>query len=217
MIIFIPSYDEATAANLAVARHFQLPPESILLMEENATRENMLNAYNNNRTNSIFIMSHGGRDRIYCGNSSSNSAIVVSDKDMLNDTYVFAFACHTATFLGKEMSSKGNIWWGYTGAIAAPDAEDEETRLVFAGIFSYIMSQFHQVDDVDSAYTVLNQIKILCDQADLILDEQCGELGNIGARQCLLHMWDRLRVWFATTTDEQPLSHSMSNRPLLVP
>ena len=217
MIVFVPEYDEATRANLLIANRLILPTDSIILVDNLATRRNFVETITANLKRPIFVMSHGSEEAIYCGLDLDNTALSQNELAGLVDTCIFVFACHTASSLGKKMATSRNVWWGYTGAIAAPGVADDEVQQIFANIFSYILNQFHRVEDVNQASNVIQRIKELCDEANYILDEHDGGLENLDARYCLIHLWDRLRIWFGRLVVPELLKHPAATSPILIP
>ena len=62
---------------------------------------------------------------------------MIADAASLAPRAVFAFACHTATEMGRVFAENGTDWWGYTGAISSPTT-DPEILPLFVEIFRFM-------------------------------------------------------------------------------
>lgn len=211
MILFVPSYDAATGANLAVARALPADGVRALLCEE-ATRDALLGALQE-AERPLFAMAHG-RPQFLRG---QDGQVALDGKDLaaLGARPVYAFACHTATRLGEQAAQSGAIWWGYTGAIQCP--EDAAALLpIFVRIFSYIREAFPGARDRAERERVLLRIAELCREAEQEVDELTladATLDVSAAYYCLLHIWDRLRVWAQEL--DAPQQHPQAQPPSL--
>lgn len=188
MIIFVPAYDAATNTNLAIARKLKSHC-SISLLETDATRVKLLS--NLTKDNNVFLMSHGSLDSIFC----NPGLIALSSKDCnaLFNKRFFAFACHTVSILGQEIAKDNdNIWWGYTGAISAPD-EDITSIKVVTPIFEFIIQNYHKCNNDIEFDNFLEELEKLCYIAQKKLDE-IDTYGFMGTRYCIEHIWNRLRI-----------------------
>jgi len=121
MIVFVPAYDEATAANLAIATAL-MTDDCRALVDERARREFLLPALAAPGV-PLFAMTHG-RPQLLRGQGGA-PALVIADAASLAPRAVFAFACHTATEMGRVFAENGTDWWGYTGAISSPTTDPE--------------------------------------------------------------------------------------------
>lgn len=212
MIFFVPRYDAATEANLAVAERL-LSGGGPALLAENATRRNLLDALEARET-PLFAMAHGRRDQLLA--QGGGMALGLEDTHLLSGRRIFAYACHTAQELGGAVAATGGIWWGYTGSIGGPDVSPEVLPL-FTGIFSYLREAFPSAQSAREKSEVLSRVADLCHEAE----ERVTELwiGNpdldIGsALFCLLHIWQRLRVWEPGAP--APLKHPEAPLPILL-
>ncbi len=213
MIVFVPAYDDATRANLAVAQDLQankdgahlnarpgddVPTASAhqgcRLFENDAMRAALLAALNAH-SDPLFAMSHGKPDHLRAQHGAV--ALSISDATILGNRTVFAFACHTSASLGRELAQGGVTWWGYIKEVTAP-AQQEPFRSLFVGIFSYIYDSFFAATSSDARLDVIQCIKQLCDAASAKVDEFAeadGSLDVFEAYQSLRDIWQLLRVW----------------------
>ncbi len=213
MIFFVPGYDPATEANLAVAERVS-SPASYSLFGARATREALLSVLSR-ETVPLFAMSHG-RHNVLLG-QQDEVALTGDDVPALGTRPVFAYACHTAGALGETAAKAGSAWWGYTGAVTAPEAS-EEFLPVFVAIFSYIRDAFPEVLFPGELEAVLLRIADLCHEAEHQVDglaEKDPDLDAGSAHLCLLHIWQRLRVWMPSL--DSPRSHPLAPSPDLFP
>lgn len=211
MLVFVPGYDEPTNSNLQLVQKLKLDSANFLLQGD-AQRVKLLNELQ--RENSIFIMSHGAKDAVFY--KKDGKALICNDASTFKNKIFFVFACHTATKLGRIMADNSNIWWGYTGAISAPDS-DVEAQDIIKKVFQYILEHFDKTNmmtkpDINE---VLLEIKELCDMANHELDLLDDDLNYIGTRLCLEHFWNRLRIWCKEKMHE-PIKHPDAPAPFLM-
>jgi hypothetical protein len=212
LIFFIPRYDSATEANLVVAQRI-LPEGAYVLFADLATRAGLLNALAA-QEGPLFAMAHGRPSWLLAQNG--DKALGVEDIFLLAGRGAFAFACHTAGELGRVVAGVRGSWWGYTGSVMAPDVSPHFLPL-FVEIFSYIRGAFAEAFSTQERMDIILQIAALCEDAQ----EEVAELWeadpsiDIGsALFCLLHIWQRLRVWEPGA--EAPLLHPSAPPPLLL-
>lgn len=212
MIVFVPAYDPATNANLAVAREVA-SAEDVTLFAEHATRENLTAALRARATEALFSMSHGRPEHL-CAQGGS-AALTVQDAAATGRRAVYAFACHTANRLGSEMSRSGITWWGYTGAIQCP--EDAACfRFLFVELFRFIREAFVAASTIAERRAALEEIARRCEEAQGVVDDHASrdpDLDVWTAYHCLLHVWDRLRVWPPGAS--HPQAHDRAQPPSL--
>jgi hypothetical protein len=194
MIIFAPGYDPATRANLAVAREL-VSGEDLALLGGEATRSKLLDSLRANEGRPLFSMSHG-KSAHFCG-QGGEPALCSQDAGAVGPRAVYIFACHTASRLGYEMCQVGVTWWGYTGAIQCPE-DAGGFRGLFVDLFGYIRGAFGRASSAAERRAVIEEVARRCEAAQELVDE--GALGDpdldvMSAYHCLLHLWDRLRVW----------------------
>jgi hypothetical protein len=191
MIFFIPAYDEATRTNLAVIQPI-LPKEAVSLLAEQAIKENLWFYLPNHDL--LFVMSHGNSDKIW--GHDDKPALTSEDKLGFEHKKAFVFACYTANELGIVLKERQNIYWGYTGAIAAPSQQPHLIEF-FSTIFKHIIENFPNCSDAASIKALIETIQFLCLQMENELDLlfEAGEDIDIINYTCLLHIWSRLRVY----------------------
>ncbi len=212
MIVFVPGYDLATNANLAVARDL-ISAQDLGLLAEQATRTNLVEALRARVVEALFSMSHGRPDHL-CA-QGRDAALTALDASAMAPRSVYAFACHTASRLGSEMSRSGVTWWGYTGAIQCPE-DAEPFRLLFVELFRFIGEAFVATSTIAERRAVLEEIARRCEEAQGVVDEHAlrdPDLDVWAAYHCLLHVWDRLRVWPPGAI--QPEAHVRARPPSL--
>jgi hypothetical protein len=214
VIFFVPGYDPATRANLAVAVLI-LPADGIPLLGEDATRSALLAALADDSPSErpLFAMSHGRFSRLLA--QGGETALSDGEVGLLGGRVSFAYACHTASDLGRLAADQGGVWWGYTGAITAPDVSPLFSPL-FGKIFSFIRDTFAVAHSRAAREAVLLRIAELCQAAEREVDELLDmddDLDVTTAYLCLLHIWQRLRVW--ETGRNIPLQHPASPPPSL--
>jgi hypothetical protein len=186
MIFFVTAYDDATRANFNIIAPL-LPAGHIVLSQTNATKKNILQAFSNNE-DALFAMSHGESTFLY--DNEDEQAICSEEAILLSNRICYVYACYTANYLGRAAARCNAIYWGYTGAVHAPD-ESPETIGLFQSIFNYIMTEFNSAKDLNSIERVLSGIKEKCDEADSELDDLGAGVDSYTATR---HIWARLRV-----------------------
>jgi len=213
VIFFVPGYDPATESNLAVAERI-VPSAAHSLMGPRATRAALLSLLAR-ETVPLFAMCHGRRDVLL--GQQDEAALTGGDAPALGRRPVFAYACHTAGALGQAAVELGAAWWGYTGAVTAPESAPELLPL-FVEVFSYIRDSFPETRSPQELQTVLLRIADLCNDAERKVDglvDQGPDLDVGSAYLCLLHIWQRLRVW--RPGDGSPVMHPDAPPPDLFP
>jgi hypothetical protein len=192
MILFVTDYDDATRSNRLIAEPLRDNFEEVLIGED-ATRAALHSMLTGNQK-PLFAMSHGRPDRM--NDQDRNPAIHSGDILLASRRAVFAFACHTATTLGRKVASAGGIWWGYTGPIASPP-DDPEQRLQLQPIFEHLM-RFVEYKNPAEVIQFLEELKDYCEEAA----KKVGPNGKVfDAHLCIHHALDKLRVWLPTEQD----------------
>jgi hypothetical protein len=192
--MFVPGYDPATNANLAVAGEL-ISMQDHALLAGHATRENLVAALRSMATEALFSMSHGRPH--YLRGQGGDAALTAQDAAEVGRRSVYAFACHTASGLGSAMSRSGVTWWGYTGKIQCPE-DAEVFRPLFVDLFRFIRDVFASASTAGDRRAALEEIARRCEEAQGIVDDRAAhdpDLNVWAAYLCLLHVWDRLRVW----------------------
>jgi len=212
MILFVPGYDPATEANLAIA--VRLVESHLAILREGATREALLRALDR-PGDPLFAMAHGRSGRLLA--QGGKTALSHTDMAAFADRSIFAFACHTAAELGRAAAQAGGAWWGYTGAITSPDVSEKLLPLL-TEVFAYLLGIFAISGSTAARRAVLIQLKERCQSVESRIDdllESDPDLDAGTAYLCLLHLWDRLRIW--EERSDEPLQHPEARPPLLFP
>lgn len=194
MILFVPAYDDATQANLVLAKRLADVGSSVLFGDR-ATRDALLKL-SVGGAEPLLVMTHG-QPEFFRAEDKGSIGLNIDDRIWLARRSTFALACHTANGLGPGVAEHGGIWWGYTGAIQGPVCPEILVQH-FVGIFQYIRGAFSGAHTPEQRLAVLLKIKELCNHANHQVDihaEADPELDVAAANLCLLHLWDRLRIW----------------------
>lgn len=211
MILFVPGYDAATLSNLAVAE--SLPSvDCISLLADQATQEALFDALAHS-DRPVFSMSHGGPDQLRA--QHGGTALGIADLERIGRRSIYAFACHTATRLGEHAAKVGATWWGYTGTIQCPD-DSAPFRHLFVQIFDYIRTAFTPAETATDRLAVLLRLAQMCEDAQSEVDRLALDNPNLDvtpAFYCLLHIWDRLRIWGPEAAE--PERHPSAQPPSL--
>jgi hypothetical protein len=213
VIIFVPGYDSATRANLAVAEQI-LPADCQPLLGDLATRLSLFEALGASQS-PLFAMTHGRRDALLA--QGGEAAFGRQDLTRLAGRAVFAFACHTAGGLGAAAAGDGSVWWGYTGLVSAPPESTPALLPLFAGIFGYICEAFALGGSSEERRSVVLKIAEMCHEGAQHVDdliETGAGVDAVSAYYSLLHIWDRLRVWEPGQT--VPMMHPLAAPPALL-
>jgi len=196
MIVFVPGYDEATRANVAVATRMRIDACEVLLSSE-ATKSELLIRLARAPV-PFFAMSHGEPNRLFDHNNEA--ALDSHDVSFIGNRCCYVFACWTAGELGRAAAQSGATWWGYTGAVGAPDA-DERFVGWFADVFEMIRGRFELALTIESRRQLLEDIATRCREYMAMLDDDEG--ASPDAYLSLMHIWGRLRVWVPGATDAE--------------
>ena len=210
MIVFVPSYDDATAANFAVAR--DLPEARVTLAGHLATREALLAALHHHDA-PLFAMAHGAPDQLI-GHEDA-AAITSTDAEIFRGRSAYAFACHTSARLGRELAMHGVTWWGYIKEVTAPDPR-EIFRHHFTAIFTSIFESFPRATSMADRDAIILDIKRHCDRVANIVDEAAEadlQLDVMETVQSLRDIWQLLQVWTSDASEAQRHPHA----PLILP
>jgi hypothetical protein len=209
MIFFVPDYDPATAANLVVALRIA-PEPCVPLLGTAATREGLLAALARGAA-PLFALAHG-RPGALLGQGGT-PALTAMDAAAVGRRVAYVYACHSAVALGESAAREGGVWWGYTGAVTAPDVPEP--------LLNPIVEVFLFLRDVlmtgeASTDGILNELVDRCRAAerrvdDLLTDDPELEVGT--AYLCLLQLWQRLRIWQSGAAT--PQKHPEAPEPLL--
>lgn len=192
MILFAPAYDEPTRCTHLLALQFERDATEPLLGIA-ANRVNLLRALADS-DDPVVAFAHGSEDHLR--GHGGQRVLTIQDARSLSTKTVFAYACHTGTKLGGAMARTGNTWWGYSGAVAAPSVEATRTGFI-APVFRHLITSFLEFSDEVPPPAFFEWLKQLCEQAAHQFDElfASGVDVDTDTYLCLLHVWDRLRVW----------------------
>jgi hypothetical protein len=195
VIVFAPSYDEATQANHAVARRLCEGADEFL-GGDSATHLRLTESLAT-RSVDIFALSHGEPDALLAqGGRGAPRALSTKSNVLssLRDRCIFIHACYTARELGPAAARAGGLFWGYDRAVNAPESEPPLVD-VFVTVFTFIKTSFIGVrspTQIDAFFTAL---QVVCENARNDLDRDKDNLGPLSAHQCLLQIQNDLRVW----------------------
>lgn len=217
MIVFVPAYDEATQSNFNLAQTFKFPSNFIILLEKQATRDNLLD-FLKETDSPLFAMSHGDTNILRA--QDSQIALSIDDAFILEKRSAYIFACHTAVELGESVAKQGGIWWGYSDAINCYVDEPFSLQL-FADTFLLIYENFPQAQTQAEVQDLLEKIRQQCeeiqDQLNYQFYDNLAEDISIsqmfGVITTFIHIWQRLRVWLPGLN--QPEKHSHAPPPIL--
>lgn len=213
MIVLIPDYDEATQANAIIAEHVRFPVRSSMLVGEYAMGAQLRDLLEK-APSSLFAMSHGSPNTLFA--QGGEAALSVEHAELVAGRQVFAFACHTASHLGREVARTGGCWWGYTGSISAPSTH---ARLItpFAELFSLLVSRFAEAETSAEVICLMGDLTHACEELATSIDglaDEDADFNPLGAHLALRHLWDRLRVWMPHALE--PLKHPDARPPLIL-
>ena len=210
VILFVPAYDDSTTANLGVARHIKTGADHRLFADDATTAA--LAELLRGTAAPIFAMSHGRPDHL-CA-QHGEAAIHADDCLSLAGRQSYVYACHTANELGRAVADAGGVWWGYTGAVSAPPIHPEAAQEV-ARLFRLLKENVFDTPSKDIRLALMLELRRLCDEVSEALDQIdfpdfCDQMS---AHSCVLHVWDRLRVW--CRLNNGPERHPDSQDPVL--
>lgn len=205
MIVFVPAYDGATESNLQIAQRMRLEGCELLFAAE-ATRTNLIAKLVGSNL-PVFAMSHGRPHRLAA--QDGEPALELNDAETVGKRFLFVFACFTAGELGRAAAELGATWWGYTGAISAP-SDDETAVDALVGIFEMIAERFAKATNPEERSQLIDDIAERCDR----LSEALGDTAPADTYLCLLHLWQRLRVWAPDAAE--PERHPLAPPPIIL-
>jgi len=192
MIVFVPSRDEATAANAAVARAF-LSDNDVVLIGNLATRRMLLAAMESEAT-AMLVMAHGSNKGVY--DNDDECALGVEDCAQLEGRQVFAWACNTAKELGVAAALAGATWIGYRCSVTAP-SEDPAFLPGFQALFAEIKENFELVSCQRSAEDFLIWLKSACDDLIAQFEQTLIDADDLSVLMCCSQIWRQVDVRIA--------------------
>jgi hypothetical protein len=218
VILFVPGYDPQTLSNLVIAQQLAAADMEALtpLLGTEATRAMLTSAIRNGR-GALFAMSHGQQDKLL--GQDGEPAIEEIDGELLAHLHhytVFAYACHTATRLGRTASAHGATWWGYTGRLQCP-VHDPPFGELFVELFQLIFDRFWKVADATDRDSLFSDLRARCEAVARAIDDvgdAYADSDTFSAQLCALHVWDRLRIWLPGA--ESPEQHPDARPPALL-
>jgi hypothetical protein len=218
MILFAPHdgtapSDAATEANLAVAETMATGLPDRRLLGADATRERLLSA-RETTGDDLFALTHGRHDSLM--GAQGGVALTKADVPRVGSRAVFAYACHTGTRFGAAFAQGGARWWGDTGAVSAPCGH-RAVRRVFGGLLDRLAVRVTAVAAVANLIEAVEALHADCEAAASTLDAVFADDPDarpLDAYLALLHLWQRLRVWFPGAT--VPWKHPAAPPPLFL-
>lgn len=154
----------------------------------------MLKELKKTPTTPLFVMTHDTSYDFF--DQNDKIAINNSHHNLFLHRKSFVFACYTANELGRELGKKG-VYWGYTGGIQAPDDTHKKSIEIFASIFKKIIENFSHCEKDEQINEFIHELKNICDNFAYEFDElfENEHFDALDAHRCLIHIWNRLRVW----------------------
>lgn len=210
MILFAPSYDEATAANHAVAVRLGTG-DGMSLLGRHATGNALYEVLSTSAA-PVLALSHGTADVLR--GDQGTIALDMERLALAAPRSIFAFACDTSRRLGRRAGEAGWIWWGYIAPITSPD-DRAETLPVFVELFAFVRDHFPRCTAQEEVHALLLHIKDRCEHAGDKLYEILqarDDLDLLGAFKCVDDFWNLLAVWRAGAI--APERHPASRAPL---
>lgn len=208
MISFITDYDDNTKDNLTLFNNLRLAGFSVALHSKLATNSNLYTELST-RDENCFAMSHGDIDVLkdQNGDNAFNEKVLDIDKKFS----VFAYACNTSAQLGRLASNRGITWLGYKSPINAP-CIDHEMVDIYIDIFSYICTEFPNVNCPKSASSFLQELKVICDKKiDQLYDmrESASYEAGISTHMNMRELWQNLTIWLESS--EKSIEHPQNS------
>lgn len=198
MIIFVTAYDEATEANLAVAR--LLTNSNQQIFAQHATRDALWQALMQSGNASIFAMSHGRRQFLRAHLGNAPHALMLGDERALGLRRVFAWACLTSADLGVAAAKEGVIWFGFPVKIAAP-SNNPRLQSMLAHVLQIVINGLDGVHDETTCRALLDQLVEYANNAllkiDILLESNElpeSEYDSV-VQQCFEQFQLRLEAW----------------------
>jgi len=197
MIVFVTAYDEATKANLSVGKPLAEDHRHVLL-EEQATKKNLIALLEKYPYEPLFAMSHGSEQAEFYGHDGHKRelAINIDDVELFKNRKSYVYACHTGAEgnLGSNVSKKGGTWWGYSSRVTAPSSvkcicEKQEK------LFSFIQNEFENKHDENEIKEMLNELKTRCEEVDKCVEQECPENITLEVIMSIKNIWQYLCVW----------------------
>lgn len=206
MIEFVTAYDDATQANLSVASGFL---SKRAFVKEAATCANLLTALQERPFESLVVWSHGNHDGPKA--QDGRPALPAQVLSTVKPRRAWAWACHTGTRFGERVSRLGWTWWGFTGAVTAPDTDDPRMVKLLAGAFEAALDAFESGQTPSSVTAALVWLQV---KLETIQEELDALEANLVCYKFILELWNRARVWFPGR--DAPTAHPEATPPLLL-
>lgn len=207
MITLVTNYDIETQANYTALCPYL---DEHALVGENAIRNQLLKALRQWPTSCLGVWSHGTHDGPR--EQGGGIALHLDDLKAVSPRPAYVFACHTGTRFGRAAAAEGWHWWGYTGAIGAPGDNAQEVAILGRALWT-AFQLFRAVSSLDDIPETLTALKESVSRWEEELDQASDASGD--SYLCLLHLWDRLRVWVPGA--DEPVAPEGCCSPILIP
>jgi hypothetical protein len=163
----------------------------------------------------LFAMSHGERDRLQC--QGALAALDVADLPSIGARSIFAYACHTATHLGREARPPRRDLVGLHRRRQLTLRPSPPRRCLRSPLRLHHPSLPERASPRNRSPTPSMLLARQCkDAADAVdhMAEADDSINVLEAYYALHHMWDRLRVWLASSSDA--VKHPEAAPPILL-
>lgn len=204
MIVFITAFDEVTKGNMAVILPI-LQESTTQIINNQAIKDNLILTLQSLPHIPLFVATHG--KPFYFEDNNGNPALEKEEIGLLSHRKIYVFACWTANELGQTQWAE-TTYYGYTGGVSAPDADDDRLIEIQKPIFEYILHNFFLCNTETEIYTFVENLKRKVDEAldDLFeLWENDVEIDTSSTDAFLNDVWKKLRVYHLN--NPEPIRH----------
>lgn len=205
MIVFVTDFDGVTQGNKEVICPILVYFSFIELVGSEAISENLVSKLRENPQSPLFVATHG--KPTYFQDNNGKPALEKEDVSLLAQRKVYVFACWTANELGR-MEWENTTYYGYTGAVSAPDADDMRLVKIQTPIFEYILRNFPTCHDEAAVKIFIEELKNKVDEAEEALDdlfEEDTQIDTSDTNAFLNDVWKKLRVYHNNSVE--PIRH----------
>ncbi len=194
MIVFITAFDEATKGNMAVILPV-LQKTTTQLINNQAIKDNLILTLQSLPHIPLFVATHG--KPFYFEDNNGNPVLEKEEINLLSKRKTYVFACWTANELGRTQWGNAT-YYGYTGGVSTPDADDSRLIDIQKPIFEYIIRNFSLCNTEIEIYGFIENLKKEVDKAlDNLFDlwESDAEIDTSSTDAFLNDIWKKLRVY----------------------